>query len=210
VPVSTINLNSYLELRKSKINIIDLKRQLRDYINMIQLEDFKKFNLQRRENMRGLMTNSVSNAFLPRDPPSPSCIMSSPNLGFALLGTHITPEKKLRFPTISGVDTRSDQSLPNCTPTNSIDLGEGVLGYATEIRLNDFPVRQVQTEKLSSCTPLTRHEPLTPTKPIDNDTYNGFVYNLSVVDDESYLIGKSKMIVHNCVCEWELIWEPER
>lgn len=44
-----------------------------------------------------------------------------------------------------------------------------------------------------------------------NDThithYKGFVYNLTVAEDESYTVGKDRLIVHNCVCEWEIVFE---
>jgi hypothetical protein len=47
-----------------------------------------------------------------------------------------------------------------------------------------------------------------PTTTIANNysrEYKGFVYNLSVADDESYLIDQEGIIVHNCRCWLERV-----
>lgn len=34
--------------------------------------------------------------------------------------------------------------------------------------------------------------------------YKGIVYNLTVMEDETYLVGWNRLVVHNCRCQWQL------
>jgi len=99
------------------------------------------------------------------------------------------PNHLIRFASCAHSHTCSfehagDRSLGDTVLLSDFSLEHG----ASFVQSNNFGGRQI--------CPFTH---LIATKNPIVDKYNGFVYNIQVENDESYVVGNEHFVVHNCV-----------
>jgi len=206
MPVPSVNFNGNLVLRNGKVDIIDFHRILRNHFNFASLENIKKLLFKRRQNRVLLSRRSALNSLLSGSLPTPRSIVSRFNLMKSLLFRHLVPPANLSITLPSNLSSCFNKSFSNRSSGDSEFLGERKFGNARTIKTNNLSYGQGEPSKGS--VSLSSPHPLTPS-PIDIDTiqYKGYVHNLSVLEDESYIIGEHGLAVHNCRCHWDVLFE---
>jgi len=195
MPVSSIYFDSNFMEGNSEVNIVNINSKLWDNVNSSIFESIKKGLFKLAKSMFRLNSFSPIHKVLMRALHSSNFIMCKLDLIKSLLGTHLSPFQGFSFALSSSNYPRSFESTANNVSTNIEMFSNSVFAPPLDcVEFNDFSNWQTSnSERLlsQSQSPITH---------IDNMRYKGFVYNLSVAEDESYCIGHNNMAVHNCRC----------
>lgn len=198
MPVSPINLDGEFKGWNSEVDVINLESIDRNNTDIVGPEDFKIPLFQRAKFSDSLHGFGIFNPFASRNLTTTSGVMGRPILGNSLLRSHLTPPKSGGFPSSSDMNSFEFKTITD-GPTGTVVLGsESLHGHTPDVEVGDLLGRK------------DAFHYLTPTlNDIHTDTYKGFVYNLTVDEDESYAVGEQRLLVHNCRCQWEIRWEAE-
>jgi len=195
MPVSPVNFDSNLSFGNSEINVENVNSVLWNNHNPSVLKRFKKLVLQTAKCIFSLDSLSTFHKKAVSFFSTPNTIVRRLNLTFSLLRRHLFPLQGFGFTLGSTFNSCTFQPNAYNVSTNTIMFGDSVFAPSFNcVEFNNFGNGQTSNpERLvnQSQSPITH---------IDNMTYKGFVYNLSVAEDESYCIGNNHMAVHNCRC----------
>ncbi|MGD6850764.1 MAG: hypothetical protein ACQCN6_01735 [Candidatus Bathyarchaeia archaeon] len=111
--------------------------------------------------------------------------------------------KVFSFTASSAPDSTSTQSCVNSWTRNAQTFGDSLLRKSLfEVQSENFVGVDVFPSQGHVQFPwfIPNYHTTTPLTYICKEAYKGFVYNLSVADDESYCVGKDSIAVHNCRC----------
>jgi len=192
MPVSTIHFNSDFNFRNSEVNIKNTKGILRNNLHPSLLEDTHKHLFETTEPMLSLNTLGSRNKHFMSLMAAPNFIMKGLNLIGSLLRSHLRPSKKVGLTPPSDMDTAFKESTPNGSSGTPIFGGESLLGHPAFIETNQLRDRKVNPFHIAS----TIYD-------IDRMLFKGDVFNISVLEDESYVVGENGIVVHNCRCWFE-------
>ena len=192
MPVSSINFDSNLLFRDGEINIEFVNSVLWDSFDSESVKDyiesvFKVIHSTSLLNSYCSFHQILQTPFL-----SSNRIMGFNNLFFSNFFTHMFPFNCFGLTCIPISNICFYQNRINRASTNPEAFRDLIYRYILfPMHIYNFVLREIQ--------PFTQN--ITPITNIDNKYFNGKVYNLSVSEDESYVIGENKLIVHNCRCE---------
>lgn len=205
MPISPINFNSNFNVWKSKIQVINFNRVLLNIRRQfISIKQFNDSLLQKRRLKTCLFAKSMISPFSKNHLTTSYRIMCRFNLCLSLLRRHLTPLQKFRFSASPRFNSTCFKSMSNYTPRNIKTFSQRVFRNTFQIIYCNLLNRQIVSNISSR---LISHIPNTPTTTISNGNYKGFVYNLSIDEDETYTVGKQHFIVHNCRCTWQLTFK---
>lgn len=200
MPLSAVNFNTQLKNGKGKIKVKNIKSVLRNNIkpsiNKLGVKPFFKPTLTASQ----LSTSGSFNQLTMTTLQTTYSVMSLFNLFISLLRSHLTPLQRISLGLVANMHPCFNQTLTDGATIDTINLTEPIFTFTSNIPRDNFFSGKFQ--------PINQHQ--TPTKINNTDIkkYNGCVYNLSVDEDESYLIGTG-LAVHNCRCWLEPYWESE-
>lgn len=203
MPVSTINFNSNLLFRDSKINIKNIDCEQGNNRNILALKLFKKLSFKFAEFTRLLNTYRSFHKKFMRTFRTSNCIMISFNLLFSLFRRHSAPLQSFRLALGSTFNSSLLETKSYGASSNSVGFGDGVLRHSSFIKPSYFIDGQINPK-----TPLFSQVSSQLTN-ICNKPFKGVVYNLSVYEDESYTVGYTRLAVHNCRCILDRITDIE-
>ena len=188
MPSSSIDFDSDFAFGDSKVNIVNIDGILRDDKDCISIEGFKETLFKRGESRRGLNGLSMQNLFGMRLFPSSrrnvSCVNGSQSLFRGLSG----PNNFIGF----GSGTQWNSCIYKSERNHG--LGDAEL-------FSDFPLihsRLIHLDNFVHGDVLSRNHKLITTERNNEDTYQGFVYNISVQEDDTFCVGAENFISHNC------------
>ena len=201
MPFTPINFNGNMPFWDGKINVINVKSKLWNNTYSRFSEGVKKTGFVFRKFTAFLNRECMTHflRFIPLFDSSRD--MSGVKLTCSLFRGH-------SFPLVAVEFFRRKRS-----PHFSDDVGNTALGDTTFF--SDFSLKQSTLVKFNNffkCETFTGymfcfgHNDSLRTKQNNTDTYKGYVYNLSVAEDESFTVGKNRLISHNC----PHILEPQR
>jgi len=206
MPVTSINFDGDLQVRDGEVQVVNIESVLRNNGNPRGLEDIEESGFKGRHWTPKLPLKGSGNPLFSRGFTPSNGIMGGLDLGASLIGRPLIPQKLLRFTKTPNRDLRLNEATPDGSPGHPKVFSDFILGDSADIHLNDLPNGKLHLDEDTELISYTWHKPITLTS-IDTDIYKKHVYNLSVDEDESYTIGKQRIIVHNCVCEWEIVFE---
>ena len=201
VPVSPVNLDSNPLLRNSEVNIKNIDSVFRDNTDSGFCKCFKEQLFKLTHFGFSLNAYGTINKIIVCACHASHLIMSRFNLVLTCLFRHLFPFNSLRFTLGSRLNPCCNKSASDGASADTKPFRQSKFRHSVDVEVNDFLDRQLNIPCQLSTTTITN---------IDKTQYKGFVYNLSVTDDESYTIGNRGLIVHNCRCRLvRFIGEPD-
>lgn len=198
VPTTTVNFNGDFLVGDSDVDIIFPNGKQSDSINIVRSKELEHHFFSYRESLR--LMNPFSSFFklCQRTLSATNFIVSRLNLFFSLLWRHFSPLKLFRITTGSNRESKVNKPLCNSVPRNTSFFGKLLK------RISLLPVSLMKSLGVKvdfKCN----HTLLYHTVGVETITvcqFDGNVYNLTVEDDETYLVGKENILVHNCRGRW--------
>lgn len=196
-----VNFNSDLILGNSKIQIKNIQSKQRHNFYISFFKGFKEKAFKFAKFGIGLNLFSSLYKKLMSAWARNNAFMVCFNLMCSLFRRHLCPPHFSSFMGISSLNSCFHKSSNYDVASNTIMFSNNVFTDSSSVQSCDFVDWQVNSQRpfFQSATPL-------------RDTYSkqfkGYVYNLSVADDETYCIGINQTVVHNCKCVLRRTLEP--